>query len=67
MWKRHISDLVLQVSEIDVCVVFNVLDFSIKFSVRSCVKETKASHLAQVISKGIGSGGGHLTKAGGFH
>ena len=61
-----ISDLVLQVSEIDICVVFNVLDFGMKFSVRSCVKETKASHLAQVLTKDIGSGGGHLNKAGGF-
>lgn len=61
-----ISDLVLQVSEIDICVVFNVLDFGIKFSARSCVKETKASHLAQVLTKDIGSGGGHLNKAGGF-
>lgn len=61
-----ISDLVLQVSEVDVCVVFNVLDYGIKFSVRSCVKETKACHLAQVISKGMGSGGGHVNKAGGF-
>lgn len=61
-----ISDLILQVSEIDLCVVFNVLDFGIKFSVRSCVKEAKACHVAQVITKGIGSGGGHLTKAGGF-
>lgn len=61
-----ISDFVLQVSEIDVCVVFNVLDHGIKFSVRSSVKEVKADHVARMISKGIGSGGGHKYKAGGY-
>lgn len=61
-----ISDMVLQVSEIDYCVVFTVFDYGIKFSVRSCIKEAKANHIASFISKGIGSGGGHLYKAGGF-
>lgn len=61
-----ISDIVLQVSEIDYCVVFTVFDYGIKFSVRSCIKEAKANHIANYISKGIGSGGGHLYKAGGF-
>ena len=61
-----ISDMVLQVSEVDTCVVFNELPAGIKFSVRSCVREIQACHLAEYITRGIGSGGGHLGKAGGF-
>lgn len=61
-----ISDLVLGVDAIDVCLVFNVSELGVKLSVRSCVKEVKANELAEEICRGIGSGGGHLTKAGGF-
>ena len=61
-----ISDLVLEVDAIDVCLVFNVLANGVKLSVRSCVKEVRASELAEEITKGIGSGGGHAVKAGGF-
>lgn len=61
-----ISDMVLQVSTIDYCIVFTVFDHGIKFSVRSCVKEAKANDIAAYVSREIGSGGGHLYKAGGF-
>lgn len=61
-----ISDLVLQVSEVDVCIVFNELSDGIKLSVRSCVREMQACHLAEFLTKEMGSGGGHLSKAGGF-
>lgn len=61
-----ISDLVLEVDAIDICVVFNVVQDGVKFSVRSCTREVKANELAAEISKGIGSGGGHEAKAGGF-
>lgn len=61
-----ISDLVLEVDAIDICVVFNVVQDGVKFSVRSCIKEVKANELAVELSKGIGSGGGHEAKAGGF-
>lgn len=61
-----ISDFVLQVSEIDYCIVFNMVDTGIRFSIRSCAKEIKANHLAGYVSKGIGSGGGHVNKAGGY-
>lgn len=50
----------------DTCLVYSVLPFGIKLSVRSCIKEVKASELAEFITAGIGSGGGHLEKAGGF-
>ncbi len=61
-----ISDMCIQVDRVDMCVVYNELTDGIKFSVRSCVKETKASDLAIFLADGIGSGGGHLEKAGGF-
>ncbi len=61
-----ISDLVLEVDVVDTCVVYSVLPTGIKLSVRSCIKEVRASELVQVITEGIGSGGGHLIKAGGF-
>lgn len=61
-----ISDMCIQVDNVDMCVVYNELDDGIKFSVRSCVKETKASDLAEFLAEGMGSGGGHLEKAGGF-
>lgn len=61
-----ISDFVLQVDEIYTCVVFNTSDDGYKFSVRSCIKEVNASELAWYLSRELGSGGGHLEKAGGF-
>lgn len=61
-----ISDLMLEVDAVDTCLVYSVMPFGVKISVRSCVKEVKASELAEFITEGIGSGGGHLEKAGGF-
>lgn len=61
-----ISDLVLEVDAIDIVVVFCVQPNGVKLSVRSCVREVKASELAEEICAGVGSGGGHLRKAGGF-
>lgn len=61
-----ISDLVLEVDAIDIVAVFCVLQNGVKLSVRSCVREVKASEMAEKICEGIGSGGGHLRKAGGF-
>ncbi len=60
------ADLALQVDCIDVCVVFCQLPAGIKLSVRSCVREVMASELAASLCKGVGSGGGHKDKAGGF-
>ena len=61
-----ISDLCLQVDSVDACVVFNEPDDGIKFSVRSCTKEVEANDFASYLADGIGSGGGHIEKAGGF-
>jgi len=60
-----ISDLVLAVDSVDTCLVFCVTEVGVKISVRSCIREVKASELAQAICEGIGSGGGHFIKAGG--
>ncbi len=61
-----ISDFLLQVDVIKTCVVYNETHDGYKLSVRSCVKEVNASELASYLTEGIGSGGGHYEKAGGF-
>ncbi len=60
-----ISDLGIQVHHIDLCVVYCETPIGYKFSVRSNMNEAYASQLAVFLSKGLGSGGGHLNKAGG--
>lgn len=60
-----ISDMVLKVDSIDVCVVFSVLVNGVKLSIRSCDEHIKANELATKLCMGIGSGGGHQGKAGG--
>ena len=57
-----ISDMVLEVDAVDICIVFNFQGDGVKFSVRSCIKEVNASELAAELSKDIGSGGGHREK-----
>lgn len=61
-----ISDMMLEVDAVDTCLVYSILPFGVKISVRSCIKEVKANELAGYITEGIGSGGGHTEKAGGF-
>lgn len=61
-----ISDMLLEVDSIDTCVVYSLLPFGVKISVRSCVKEVKASELASYLTSGFGGGGGHVIKAGGL-
>lgn len=61
-----IGDLVLQVDTIDVCVIYNECPGGYKLSVRSCVVEVAANDLAIYITDGIGNGGGHNDKAGGY-
>ena len=61
-----ISDMLLQVNISDSCVVFCRLPFGIKYSVRSCNREIHAGEMAMFLADGIGSGGGHKEKAGGF-
>ncbi len=61
-----ISDFLLQVDGIETSIVFNENQDGYKISVRSCVREVNASELAAFATEGIGSGGGHYEKAGGF-
>lgn len=61
-----ISDMVLEVDAVDVCIVFTLQSNGVKLSVRSCVEEIKANELAAKLCMGMGSGGGHHIKAGGF-
>lgn len=61
-----INDFLLQVDEMKSSVVFNENSEGYKISVRSCVQEINASELAGFLTEGIGSGGGHYEKAGGF-
>ncbi len=61
-----ISDMLLEVVSVETCLVYSVLEFGIKISVRSCIKEVKASELAAFLTNGFGGGGGHIVKAGGL-
>ena len=61
-----ISDMLLEVDAVDNCLVYSILKFGVKISVRSCTREAKANELAEFIAEGCGNGGGHLVKAGGF-
>ena len=61
-----ISDLLLQVDGVDTCVVFCKMPSGLKLSVRSCVASVRAAELLEYLVDGIGSGGGHMQKAGGY-
>lgn len=61
-----ISDMLLEVDSVNTCIVYSILEFGVKLSVRSCIKEVKANELADYLCAGLGGGGGHLIKAGGF-
>ena len=61
-----IGDFIVAVDTVDVCLVYSVLSFGVKFSIRSCSNETRADELASFLAQKIGSGGGHTEKAGGI-
>lgn len=61
-----INDFALQVDKIDLCITYNELPNGYKLSVRSCAKDMTANELAKYVTSGIGNGGGHKNKAGGF-
>lgn len=61
-----ISDFLIQVAEINSCIVYNEQEDGYKLSVRSCSKEAHANDIAVYVTEGIGTGGGHVEKAGGF-
>ena len=61
-----ISDMLLEVDSFETCLVYSILPFGVKLSVRSCIKEVKASELAAYLAENLGGGGGHVIKAGGL-
>ncbi len=61
-----IGDFVIQVDTIDVCIIYNECVGGYKLSVRSCTMSVAANELAGFLTAGVGNGGGHVTKAGGF-
>ena len=61
-----ISDLLLQADGVDTCMVFCKMPSGLKLSVRSCVPSVRAVELLEYVIDGIGSGGGHMQKAGGY-
>lgn len=61
-----ISDALIEVDSIGSCIALCALDDGVKLSVRSCEKETRADEVAKFVTEGIGSGGGHMRKSGGF-
>lgn len=61
-----ISDLMLQVDIVDLCVIYCELPYGVKLSVRSCIRTVRANELAEYLVEGTGNGGGHAQKAGGF-
>ena len=46
--------------------VYSVLKYGVKYSVRSDTPEVRADELASYIARDLGHGGGHMDKAGGF-
>jgi len=62
-----ISDLSMQVDSVDMVVSYCCMpNGDVKFSVRTAVRDVKASDLAAWLARGLGSGGGHREKAGGY-
>ncbi len=61
-----ISDFCLAVDTVEICLVYSILPNGVKFSVRSCSRESRANELAEYLAAKIGTGGGREDKAGGF-
>jgi phosphoglycolate phosphatase len=61
-----ISDIALQVDTVELCVVYNLREGGARLSIRSCSREVMASEFVEFITRGVGSGGGHREKAGGW-
>jgi phosphoglycolate phosphatase len=62
----HISDLLSEINGIQIVVIYSPRNSGYKLSVRSYHEFITAEELVKELINGIGSGGGHLNKAGGF-
>lgn len=61
-----INDLVRQVWGVDVCIGFCPYHDGVRLSIRSNTRAVMANELAAFVTRGFGSGGGMMDKAGGF-
>ncbi|MDR1921964.1 MAG: DHH family phosphoesterase [Candidatus Adiutrix sp.] len=59
------SDIAQQVEQFGSCVVYCDVPTGLKLSIRSATREIMANELAAFLTRGVGSGGGGLEKAGG--
>ncbi|MDR1943830.1 MAG: DHH family phosphoesterase [Synergistaceae bacterium] len=60
------SDIAQQVEQFGSCVVYCDVPTGLKLSIRSVAREIMANELAAFLTKGVGSGGGGIEKAGGY-
>lgn len=61
-----VSDFILALDVVEFAVVYATRDDGLKFSVRSELSEWNAGQIVAEALDGIGTGGGHVTMAGGF-
>lgn len=61
-----IGDFVIQADCISLCLIYNDCSNGYKISVRSCSQDALANEFSAYVTENIGSGGGHINKAGGF-
>ncbi|MDY5577466.1 MAG: DHH family phosphoesterase [Lachnospiraceae bacterium] len=61
-----VSDLLIQVDNVDTCIVYTECDKGYRLSVRSCGQHVTAEDVALFLTEKVGNGGGHTGKAGGF-
>jgi nanoRNase/pAp phosphatase (c-di-AMP/oligoRNAs hydrolase) len=62
----EISDFILDLNEVRLCVVYVVRENGVKLSVRSEIPAISAGAAVETALDGIGAGGGHAEMAGGF-
>jgi phosphoglycolate phosphatase len=59
-------DIAQQVEQFGSCVAYASLQAGLKLSLRSSVREVMANELSAYLTRGLGSGGGNIEKAGGY-
>ncbi len=61
-----IGDFIIQVDIVFLSFTYTRTDTDYKISLRTCHEKLAANRILEYVCNGIGSGGGHLKKAGGF-
>jgi nanoRNase/pAp phosphatase (c-di-AMP/oligoRNAs hydrolase) len=62
----EIGDFILNLQEVELCLVYAMRENGVKLSLRSEVPQIKAGEAIAAALDGIGNGGGHVEMAGGF-